>query len=93
MHKEPKNRLIWLSIPYLMTVNYITSLPQSPLAASRQFLIARTTGADSPDRAHRPLVMVVSNPHALRVPDDAPDRFRTAERRNPGPATAIGKGQ
>ena len=62
--KQPKNKLILLSIPYLMLLSYVTSQPRSPLGEARQFMVVRTKGADQ-DEESEPRVILVSHWHAI----------------------------
>src|SRR3954466_8083099 len=42
--KNPKDKSILLSFPYLFILNYIMSMPKNPLCEYRQFSIIRTFG-------------------------------------------------
>lgn len=78
--KQPDSKLVLVSVPFLMVLQYISALPGSPLAESRQFTVVQTSGADDEDG--EPRILLVSNWHALRQEDEAkptPDGEATAE--------------
>ncbi len=60
--KNPKNKAILLSIPYLFILTYIVSRPKNDLCEHRQFLIARTFGYVS---SKQPDILFISPLHKL----------------------------
>jgi hypothetical protein len=60
---EPKNKLLLISIPFLMILRYVCSFPASPLVVARQFVLCQTSGADG--EGTEPKLVLVSNWHAL----------------------------
>ena len=82
---EPDNKLLLVSIPFLMLLNHVSSQPASPLAAARQFVIVQTAGAD--DEEGEPRILLVSNWHALTPESAHPEpRGATAAPTEPAPA-------
>ncbi len=61
---EPKNKLLLISIPFLMILRYICSFPASRLAVARQFVLCQTSGAD--EEGTVPKLVLVSNWHVLK---------------------------
>lgn len=61
--QQPDNKLLLVSIPYLMLLHYVSSLAASQLVEARQFVIVQTTGTDDGDA--EPKILLVSNWHAL----------------------------
>lgn len=62
--QQPDNRLLLVSMPFLMLLHYVSSLPASPLVEARQFVIVQTFGCDEDE--NEPRIMLVSNWHALQ---------------------------
>lgn len=72
--RDPRDKRILLSVPYLAILNHVASLPRSPMSEARQFLVARTQGEDDGD--DEPRIILASHWHPLdeRAPDAATSR-------------------
>jgi hypothetical protein len=68
---HPDSSLTVISVPYLMIVNHVSSLPGASLANARQFMIAYTDGSDR-SATPEPKIQLVSHWHLLEAPQAAP---------------------
>lgn len=62
----PKSRM--LGFPYILLLHYVSQVAPNPLAASRQFALARTAGFGA---RSTPDIMMISGFHNLEVEDGA----------------------
>jgi hypothetical protein len=87
--RDPESPLTLVSLPYLLLLNRVMSLPSSPLVIARQFVVVETRllGVDSKDL----FPLFATRWHSFSSPVEIPTRV--GGERPPAPALITGRGE